>query len=123
MIQSVGTAGVDARWTTGKYTSNIAIAPAFRTEGNITPHVKIESSVAIIVKESGAGMNRSGLQASDPSFGSHIGKGAIVVVKNVAAVLGHEKIGEAVISGAFDPVPARGDWNRRRSALVVSWGY
>ena len=97
VIERVRAAAVSAGRATALHSAQIAVAPVAHV--NVAADVQIEPSVTVVIEEGCAGMKRSRFRAGDPGFVGHIGERpiAIVVIKNVAAILGHVQVGKSVV--------------------------
>src|SRR5262249_25426839 len=86
--------------TRGNAISDRAGAFTVRAEVSVTAYVKIEAAVAVIVEKCRAGMKcRSEISPRDSRLLGNIGEGSIpiVVIKNVAAILGDVKVRVTVV--------------------------
>ncbi len=101
VIENVRRSAINGRTATcGDVITNGAVAATAGAKVGIAPNVKVEASVAVIVKKSCACVEyRSEVGTGDTCLLRNIRERAIavVVVENVVAILGYVKIGEAVI--------------------------
>src|SRR5207253_3232230 len=100
MVEHVRTAFVNARRTISAHIDEVTVAGAARAEGDITADVKIQAAIAVVIEESSPTMKLSaGLGGRNAGLVSDIGERtvAVVVVQDIAAVLGDVEIGETVV--------------------------
>ena len=100
VVENVGTAFVDGGRTIRADVDEITVARAILVQGDIATDVKIEEAIAIVIEECGSAMKESaGLRAGDARLVGRVGESTIsvVVVQNVATVLGDVEIGKAVV--------------------------
>jgi len=100
VIEHGGAASIGARRATGLNAGEVAITACAGTESDVATHVEIELAVTIVIEKRGAGMKPgTELHAPDSSLVRDIRESAVavIVIKDVLAVLGDEEIGETVV--------------------------